>query len=232
MITFNGTNIETAVSGIMIEDIRVNPIQLAPVARPRAILAGSDFVRVRDETRTIIVTFAIPTMDRDSRRAALDALTEWACVGEVGALGLPNRDGRLIDAVCTVLPQPSMRQWWENKLSLTFTAYDPYFYSSTEKSANCGTAFTVGGTAPPLMRIERTLSSSAINQSYSDGTNTMTFSTIPAGNMVIDLNRQTATVGTTSLMVYFSNLSKFILPRVGTLTITGTGTVKYTERWR
>ena len=82
------------------------------------------------------------------------------------------------------------------------------------------------------MRIERTLSSSAINQSYSDGTNTMTFSTIPAGNMVIDLNRQTATVGTTSLMVYFSNLSKFILPRVGTLTITGTGTVKYTERWR
>ena len=101
-----------------------------------------------------------------------------------------------------------------------------------EKSVSCGTAFRVAGNAPPLMRIERTVSGSAAsNQSYSDGTDTMTFSTIPVGDMVIDLNAQTAKVGSTSIMQYYQSAGSFIVPKPGSVTITGTGTVKYRERW-
>ena len=82
------------------------------------------------------------------------------------------------------------------------------------------------------MRIERTLGSDASNQSYALDGNTMSFSTIPAGNMVIDLDRQTAVVGTTSIMQYYNINSKFLIPRTGTQTITGTGTVKFRERWQ
>ena len=81
------------------------------------------------------------------------------------------------------------------------------------------------------MRITRTLSAQATNQSYSDGTNTMTFSAIPAGNMVIDLNRKTAAVGTTSIMSAYGFTSSFIPPSTGGMTITGTGTVRWRERW-
>ena len=81
------------------------------------------------------------------------------------------------------------------------------------------------------MRIERTLSAAASSQSYSDGTDTMTFSSIPAGNMVIDLNRQTAAVNGSTIMQNYTFGSRFITPKNGTQTITGTGTIKYRERW-
>jgi hypothetical protein len=49
--------------------------------------------------------------------------------------------------------------------------------------------------------------------------------------MVIDLNAQTAQVGNTSIMQYYQPSGSFIIPRTGAQTITGTGTVKYRERW-
>jgi hypothetical protein len=81
------------------------------------------------------------------------------------------------------------------------------------------------------MQVRRTLSSAASNQSYGDGVNTMTFTTIPAGNMVIDANEQTAVVGNNSIMQYYKPAGAFIVPKVGTNNITGTGTVYYRERW-
>jgi hypothetical protein len=83
------------------------------------------------------------------------------------------------------------------------------------------------------MRIERTVSGSAAsNQSYALDGRTMTFSSIPAGNMVIDLDNQTAYVGSSDIMQYYNVNSKFLIPRTGVQTISGTGTVKYRERWQ
>ena len=49
--------------------------------------------------------------------------------------------------------------------------------------------------------------------------------------MVIDLNNQTAKVRSNSIMQYYQPSGSFIIPKTGTQTITGTGTVKYKERW-
>ena len=232
MIVFDGVSLES-IAGVMVEDVRVNPIDYDPVTRPRAIRGGSDFVRNRAGTRTIAITFALLDDNKVSRQAALMAVSQWAKSDQEYRLDLPGHPDHYLMAVCTSKPEPSLRQWWESKLRLVFTCYDnPYWNSTKEKSVACGTTFFALGDAPPLMRIERTLGSSASNQSYAMGERTITFSTIPAGDMVIDLNRQTAVVGSTDIMQYYNVNSKFPIPRPGSITVTGTGTVKYRERWQ
>ena len=230
MISFNGVSLNS-VANVKIEDIRVSPIKYNPVARPRAIRGGSDFVRMRDGERTVTITFAVQDMDKIRRHGALMGISQWAKTDAEYKLELPTEPNKYLMCVCTSKPEPSTRQWWEAKLRLVFTCFDnPYWTSKGEKIVNCGTQFTVLGDAPPLMRIERTVSGSAAsNQSYSNGTQTMTFSTIPVGSMVIDLNNQTAAVGTSSIMQYYLPTGSFIIPKTGTQTITGTGTVKYRE---
>ena len=231
MIIFNGVSIES-VANVMLEDIRVSPIQYNPVNRPRAVRFGSDFVWMGGGTRTVTLSLALLDKDQITRHEAFMALSQWAKTDKEYKLELPVDPARYLQCVCTAKPEPSTRAWWENKLKLVFICFDnPYWTSKGEKSVACGTAFTALGDAPPLMRIERTLASSASNQSYSNTKETMTFSTIPAGDMVIDLNNQTAAVGNASIMQYYQPSGQFLVPRIGTQTITGTGTVKYRERY-
>lgn len=231
MIVFDGTALEQ-VAPVKIVDIRVSPIAMTPVARQRPITWGADFVRMGGGSRTVAIEFALLTDDRDTRQNQLAAVTSWARSDKPGKLTLPNRRGAYLEVICTALPEPSLRQWWESKLRIVFTTYDnPYWTSVAEKSVACGTAFTALGDAPPLMRIERTLSAAATNQTYSNGSESMTFSSIPAGDLVIDLNRQTAAVDGSTIMSAYTFGSSFLVPGTGAQTITGTGTVKWRERW-
>lgn len=231
MIIYNGIGLET-IAPVKIEDVRVSPIQMTATARQRPIQWGAEFVRMTGGSRTVTISFALNLEDMHERQTKLREVTRWALSDAPGKLYLPGHDGVYLEAICTALPDPSTRQWWENKLRIVFTTMgNPFFTSDGEKHVSCGTAFTALGDALPLMRIERTLSSAASNQSYGDGTRTMTFSTIPAGTMKIDLNRQTAEVGGTSIMQYYAVTSLFIRPALGAQTITGTGTVYWRERW-
>lgn len=231
MIVYDGIALES-VAPVKIEDIRVSPLRLNPVTRKRAIQFGSDFVRMNGGERIITISFAVFDLNKITRQSSLQNISEWAKSDAEYTLELPMFPDRYLSCVCTSRPEPSLRMWWENKLKIVFTCFDnPYWTSKYEKSVNCGTEFVAAGNAPPLMRIERTLSSSASNQSYSNGTQTMTFSTIPSGKLVIDLNRQTAVVGNTSIMNYYQPSGNFVIPQAGKQTITGNGTVKYRERW-
>ena len=232
MIVFNGVSIES-VAPVKIDDISVSRIALNPVARQRAIRFGADFVRMGGGERKITVSFAVLERNPVVRHEMLMNISQWAKTDAEYMLELPVDANKALYCVCTAKPEPSIRKWWENKLQLQFTCYaNPYWTNKSEKSVSCGTAFNVLGDALPLMRIERTVSGSAAsNQSYSNSAETMTFSTIPVGDMVIDLNRQTAVVGSSSIMQYYQPSGRFIVPRIGTQTISGTGTVKYKERW-
>lgn len=231
MITYDGVTLEN-VAPVKIEDIRVSPIQYSAVARERAIRGGSEFIRMRDGTRTVSISFAVLENNLEVRQQYLAAIDAWAKSDAEHKLLLPQVPNRYLMCVCTKKPEPSTRQWWEAKLKIVFTCYDnPYWNDLFERSVACGTAFKVLGDALPLMRIEASRGSAGSNQTYSNGSESMTFSSIPAGNMVIDLNKQTAVVGSTSFMGNYAYTSKFVQPKLGTQTITGTGTVKYRERW-
>lgn len=235
MIYFNGTALES-IAPVRVDDIGVSSVRLSAEARERPIVFGSDFVRMRGGNRTISITFALLTNDRTVRQRQLMRINAWADVGKVHRLTIPDYPDLYLECACTEVPSPSIKQWWENKLRLTFTTYDnPYFTSIAEKSVPCGTPFFVLGSAPdgPLMRIEGTLGASD-TLTYSNGTDTMVFGTYndrPTGSFVIDLNRQTASVGTESIMPGYTFNSRFLIPANGEQTITGTGTIYWRERW-
>lgn len=237
MIVYDGISLNS-IAGIKVKDVQVSPIAYDEITRPRAIRGGSDFVRSRAGTRTVAITFALIDENDINRQASLLAISQWAKNDKEYRLELPGHPDRYLMAICTGKPEPSLRQWWESKLRLVFTCYEnPYWNAKAEKSVACGTAAYILGDAPPLMRIERTVTGSAAsNQSYSLDGKTITFSSIPVGNAVIDLNRQLAysVNGTTvtDLMPYYNVNSRFLVPRTGSVTIAGTGTVKYRERWQ
>ena len=230
MIYFNGVALES-VAPVMVEDVRISPIQLGVTARQRPIQPGADFVRVTDGLRTVAITFGLLTQGTEDRQRQLDAVKAWARSDQPQRLDLPYHEGVHLVALVTELPEPSMRQWWESKLRMVFTCYDPYWRANTEHSASCGASFTVLGDASPLMRIENTLADAATDQAYTRGDESMTFSAIPAGKLTIDLNAQTAAVDGVSIMDKYSFGSTFLTPQTGSQTITGTGTVCWRERW-
>ena len=230
-IIYNGVPIE-AIAPVKIDDVRISPIQYSPVVRPRAWQFGSDFVRMRGGERTIAVTFALQIENRINRQAMFDALSEWAKTDAEHEMQFEFSPGRVLYCVCTEKPAPSVRQWWENKLRFVFTCFDnPYWTDLATKTVACGTQFNVRGDAPPLMQIKATLGSAETNVLYSNGVESMAFTEIPAGNMVIDLNKQTAAVGGVSFMGQYQQTGTFLVPRKGVQTITGTGTVYFRERW-
>jgi len=232
MIKFNGVDLED-IAPVKIEDIQVSPISLSPVSRSRAIRMGSEFVRMGGSSRTITITFALLEMNRDEREAAMQKIRDWAIITGEKTLELPQFSDKHLECVCTQHPEESYRKWWENKLKLVFTCFNNPFWTSNDLiEIPCGNLFSIGGSAQPLITIERNGVTSLSNATYSDGSSSMTFSTMPAGRTVIDLNRQTAAIGGTSIMNYYVNSSTWLVPRIGSnQRITGAGTIKYRERW-
>ena len=231
MIIYDGIPLES-VANVKVEDVRVSPIHYNPVVRERAGRMGSNFVRMLGSERTVTISFAVLDRNPIQRRAALLALSQWAKTDAEHQLEVPGDATRCLFGVCTSKPEASTRQWFENKLKIVFTCFNnPFWTSKVEKSVACGTQFNAFGDAPPLVQIRATLANAASNVLFSNGVESMAFTEIPAGNMVIDLNNQTAAVGTTSFMSAYQITGQFLKPRPGVQTITGTGTVYFRERW-
>lgn len=232
MIEFNGEFLET-VAPVRIDDISVSSVRLSPTARQRPVIYGADFVRMSGGSRTVTITLALLTNDRIERQKQIMNMAAWAQVGNVGRLTLSDFPGLYLECACTEYPSPSVKQWWESKLRFVFTTYNnPYWTEIGEKSAACGTTIRTTGSAPdgPLMRIEHTVES-VTDLTYSNGTESMTFQSVPAGNLVIDLNEQTARVNGNSIMDGYTLTSSFVRPKRGAQTINGSGTVYWRERW-
>lgn len=232
MIIFNDVNIES-VAPVRVVDVTVSPITLTPVSRQRPVRFGADFVRMSGGSRTITVTLALLTNDRSIRQKQLLDIAAWARTDIEGHLEIPGYDGLYLSCICTKLPEISLRKWWDGSMSLVFTTFDnPYWTSENEKTGTCGSMITVLGSAPPLMRIERTLTAQASNRTFTLGNDTMTFSRIPVGSLVVDLNRQTAEVDGTSIMQYFTYDSTFLRPQTGQITISINTNYSYSIKWR
>lgn len=231
MLLYNDVGLED-VAPVRVVDVVVSPIKQAVTTVKRASMPGEDFVRIRGETRTITVTFALLENDRDARRESMETVRRWAAGDRPGRLMLPDRIGQYIEAVCTTFPQLSVREWWE-VCQMVFTAYDPFFVSAAENSSACGTPFMALGSQPPKMQIRATLSAAVDNPSWTNGKQTISLTgSIGPGALVIDLDKQTITLNGASIMsAYAFPASDFIVPALGYNNIKGTGRVYWRERW-
>lgn len=240
MIWFNDISISD-IAPVKIVDILVSPIQMTPTARQRPCGWGADFVRMTGGTRTVTVEFALLLDDMETRQNALLALSGWARSEDPGKIEITGHEGRYLEGVCTALPEPSIRQWWESKLRITFTCFDPFWKGAVSHSqafSDGALSLFIPGSAEPEMSLVWT------NTAVSDWTFTadgrsMTFEDLPAGAVDINLNRQTASVNGESIMSRFvlGGGNTFIRPRAGrveiTCTTTGsdTPTLVWRERW-
>lgn len=237
MIIYKGISI-TDVAPVDIADIVVSGVKRNVTARDRMTHAGAEFVRVVDQTRQVTITLADRTNDAETRLSEIDAINAWAAGDQPEKLVLPYRDGKYLMALCTSFVEPSYRQWWENKLKLVFTAYEPYFYAPAENSApvsTTGRAFSITGTAEPLMRIETVLTQERSSLSWTfDDTVTLALSgTIPAGTVTVDLNHQTIRHSTgTNLNTMLTLASRFPeIKRKMAVTASRSGTLYWRERY-
>ena len=230
-IEYNNVDFEQ-IAPVKIEDIVVTPIQMNPVARQRPVQFGAEFMRIVGGERTVTITFALLDQDINNRELTMQNIRDWAFSTTEKTLHLPMFANKHLECICTQLPDHTYRKWWENKLRVQFTCFDnPYWTSDELVEVAAGTAFSVGGSAPPLMTIEYS-GSRLTNQAFTSRTESMTFTQIPAGDLVIDLNRQTAAIGKTSIMQYYTTSSTWIVPKIGAnQLINGVGAIKYRERW-
>ena len=239
MIIFDGVSIDS-VAPVAIEDIKVSPIRLSPIVRPRAINWGSEFVRMRGGERTISVTFSLLQQNMIERQESIINIAKWAKSDAEHNLELPIDHMRYLTCVCTERPEPSTRVWWENKLRLVFTCFsNPYWSSKAVKTfylsdANPLTVF-IQGDAPPRMRITRAnTSGGTMVRAFTVDGETISFnSSLPTGTLRIDVNNQIATVGNNSAMQYYEPTSTFFIPHTGSQTIQAANTYfYYRERWQ
>ena len=232
MIIFNNRDLEE-IAPVKIEDITVSPIQLNPYVRPRPVQFGSEFVRMGGGTRTVTISFALLESAINERESMLQDVRDWAYSTTEKTLQLPMFPNRHLECILTQFPDHNYRKWWENKLKMVFTCYNnPYWTSNEQIEVAPGTTFTVGGSAPPLMTIVRSASTSLTNVTFATRTESMTFTTIPSGNLTINLNRQTAQIGNSSIMQYYRPSSTWLVPRVGAdQYFSGVGVLRFRERW-
>ena len=237
MIVFDGISLDS-VAKVDIDDVYVSPIQYDFITRPRAIRAGSDFVRNRASTRTITITFALLDDNMVNRQKSIMAITQWAKNDKEYKLELPGHPEHYLVATCTERPNPSLRQWWEGSLRLVFTCFDnPYWNSKYERkfyTGNTSQTIFINGDAPPLVRISRNNTSNLSIREFSIDSDTITFNnSLPTGRLYIDLNNQIAYIGDTSVMQYYVPTSSFPTPHTGSQTISGNYTYfYYRERWQ
>lgn len=236
MIVYRGIDLQD-VAPVDIADIVVGTVKRNAVTNDRPTRPGVEFVRITDTTRTVAITIADLTNDAETRLSEIDAINAWAAGDEPGRLVLPYRGGKYLNAVCTQYIEPSYRQWWETKLKLTFTAYDPYFCEPAENQAatdSTGITVKLSGSAEPLMKISQTIDAQASALYWTVNGKTVTISgTIPAGTYTLDLNKQTVTDGTgASFSSMITLASRFpVFARNMEITTGQSGTVRWRERY-
>lgn len=231
MILFDDIDL-CSLAPVKVVDVMVGEVKTKAVSRERPLQGGVDFVRATPTTRTISIQFALLQSDITERESYLSAVRSWAHPGTAGKLVVPSRPSQYIVAVCKGLPEPSSRQWWEDRLKVTFTAYDPFFRSLGSHNVPAGQSTFVTGNAPPLAVLTKTVQAGAQTITASDGERTLSISgTLEAGVVTVDLWSETvthSTMGNIDHLVTFT--SRFPSVGTGQTTITGMD-LTYVERW-
>jgi predicted phage tail component-like protein len=231
MVLFNGVSLED-VAPVIIGNVFIPLPPIRSEWQDKPVSSGSRFVRKKYDKREIKIEFCLPVVDADERADYINAIARWANSDAPLALELSKRPGKYIMATVSKLHSPSTGEWWE-KLSIEFTACDPFFIDLSESAVACGLPFQVNGDDPASGYILNTNTTSVVDPEWTlDADQSVALDgTIAAGTIKVDLDKKTVTLDDVSQMANLTLQSRFFELTPGLHTITGDGRLLYMQRW-
>ena len=235
MVRFNEVDLESIGKEIRIIDVNVSAPSILPTIINPDLIDGALFSRSNYGERTVTVTFVIMTDDKARRSELFRELYLWADIKSTHSLVVPQEPDGYLDAVCTSLPDASSASYWD-QLELVFTAYDPYFHSFNENQSVIGSDFTITRHDCLDWRIEFSVPNQIQYPAWRHNSGKeIAFSTMQAGDLVIDSKTQTAYIDDLSALPNLMLGSRFFtLPNGNNriIPINGAGGyITWRERW-
>ena len=234
MVSFNGVSLESLDSSIRIIDVIVGPPTVNPTTIDPAFVDGQVYARSSLGSRPIVISFVVMDNNMTRRRNVISKIVKWARIKTENKMVVPQESAGYINAVCTELPPNAAGEYWQT-LQIVFTAFDPYFYATSESSANVGKTFTVLQADNPPWRIEQQIGSTITSPAWELNNEQISFSTLIRGKLVLDQKTQTALLDGKSTLANMMLGSRFFKLQSGQNYITAVsgagGTVYWRERW-
>lgn len=233
-ITLGGRELQAQVPGCHVLDINLGAIPVEHTAQARVLGSGSIFARKRDGVRTISLQVELP-FERQDAIISYNKLRVWAETEQPTPMCLPNKGNGYINVILSTMSELSVREWYQ-PITLTFIAYDPYFYGMT-RVANVGDTFRVRGDVPTPFKISLQVQAAIQNPKWTiDDKNVIALTgSVSVGALVIDGDQGGhITLGGESIDRQIDLVSRFTLLSPGLHQIKSEhgGIVSWTERWR
>lgn len=175
---------------ICITDIKEKTPKLNAVTAAKPLGGGSHLLRLRRESLSITVRFAIRAYDIAVRKRIMSAVRAWA---HEGYLSINDRPGQRLWVVCDKPPAVESALKWTAETEMTFTAFAlPYWEEDTPSTCTYtgskGNA-TLNSTGSLESALEATITPTAALHSFTISANGSVFSfaglNIASGNAVI-----------------------------------------------
>lgn len=132
-VWINNKGLQDIDESIYITDIREKEPKQQVQTAARAWGDGLRLLRMKRESLSVVVRFAIREQNPARRRDICARIRTWA---QEGYLTTSDRPGQRLYVVCEKLPTVDSALRWTREIELTFTAYDmPYWESTTPTKA-------------------------------------------------------------------------------------------------
>lgn len=238
MVKYNSRSLEAISDALHIVEVLVSAPDVNNTTIQPALRHGDIFARQRYGTRKVTITFVVMEDDEAARRQIIREVCSWARSTEPQKLELPQEPNGYLMAVCSGLPDNNAREYW-NTLTLSFLADDPFFYANTESNQ----AIPLNGFAGIWLlqydgadwRLEQTISGGLTAPMWRIGDTQISFSALPAGQLVIRRDKQSADIDGESVLPAMMLGSRFFDLKTGANMIEtsgGAGGMLYwRERW-
>ena len=123
----DGEGFEDINPTIRVKSVLIGATEVTQITSAAAKYSGVRYLGQREETRSIRILFKILDIDPVRREAILCDILDWARGVKLEAVQRPDQ---YINVYCTEFPSQEMaRDYADNELAITFTAYDPDFKS-------------------------------------------------------------------------------------------------------
>lgn len=148
-VRLNGIDLCVLDDRIRVTDVKEQAPKIKVTTKQTMSQNGMRVMRRELTSRSFIISFVLWERDKAQRVELLQKVVDWADSG--GVLTVGSRDGYQIDVLCDKLPEYSGKEWTK-EMTLTLTAYHPYWRGIDPATALLNTAAGIASTTGIIPR--------------------------------------------------------------------------------